>query len=96
MLDLNINPERPLEELTGSNYGIVRQILGRVHCMSPVQEQLRECRPKDFRRVPVALRRGWVLCALQTIEENRDLFCSVMRGSGRTVSRNLNHLRNPA
>lgn len=72
-----INPDRPVEELRGDNRGIVRQILGRVHVMTPIKEQLRECRPKGLAKVPVELRRGWVLCALSTIAEYRSTFIGV-------------------
>lgn len=75
---MRINRKRPIERLTGSNRGITRMRLGNVHCMSSTLEQARKVRPKNMRSVPVALRRGWVLCVLQTIKENRKLYRTVM------------------
>lgn len=74
-----VNPERPVEELTGSNRGIVRQILARTHCMTPVLKAARECRPARMRTVPVALRRGWVKCVMDTLAEYRGTFTGVMQ-----------------
>jgi hypothetical protein len=78
---MNINPTRPIEDLTGNNQGIVRQILGRCHCCSPILKLAREARPKGMRTVPVALRRGWAKCVIETNKEQRDLYVSVMRGA---------------
>jgi len=65
---------RPVTRLSGSNRGIVRTRLGNIHCMTPIREQLKHARPKKFRSVPAALRRGWVLCVLETIQEYRGTF----------------------
>ena len=73
-----INPNRPVEELTGDNRGIVRQILGRCHCMRRSLDLARECRPKGMRRVPAALRRGWALCLLETLAEYRSTYIGVV------------------
>lgn len=77
---MNINANRPLEELVGDNRGIVRQILGRCHCCRPVMELAREARPKGMRSVPVALRRGWAKCVIETIAEYRETYFAVMTG----------------
>ena len=71
---------RPIEELVGVNRGCTRQRLGNIHCGAPLREQLRHARPDGVRKAPPALRRGWVLCVLQTVEENRDLYRFVMNG----------------
>lgn len=81
MMKITINPNRPIEELVGENYGIVRMRLGNIHVMTSVKEQLRHARPKGMRRVPVALRRGWALCVLETISEYRSTYLHVMKGS---------------
>ena len=77
---MRINTDRPIEELTGSNYGIVRQRLGNIHVMTPILAQARHARPAGMRNVPVALRRGWALCVLQTIHEYRGTFHAVTTG----------------
>lgn len=68
---------RPVENLVGDNRGMVRFRLGQIHCMTPVKEQLRECRPRNMRKAPPELRRGWVLCVLETIAEYRGTFVGV-------------------
>ena len=78
---MTINPDRPIEKLVGNNYGIVRQRLANVHVMTPILEQAREARPRGMRSVPVALRRGWALCVLETIEEYRGTYTAVVTGS---------------
>jgi hypothetical protein len=78
---MTINNARPVEELVGSNYGIVRMRLGNIHCCESLLTQARHARPKGMRSVPVALRRGWVKCVLETVAENRGLYRSVMYGA---------------
>lgn len=46
--------------------------------MSPLHEQLRHARPGSLRPYPVALRRGWVACVLETVAEHRRTFIGVM------------------
>jgi hypothetical protein len=77
---MTINPNRPIEELRGSNRGIVRQILGRVHCCSSRLTAARAARPRNFRKVPVELRRGWAKCVIDTMAEYRVTFDYVMSG----------------
>lgn len=77
---MKINKNRPVEPLTGDNYGIVKHILGNVHCMSPIKEQLKRARPPKIRQVPPKLRRGWVQTCLEIIKENRELYTSVTTG----------------
>lgn len=76
-----INPTRPMEQLVGSNYGIVRQRLANVHCMTRIREQLRLVRPKRMRDYPVQLRRGWALCALEAIAQYRSTYIGVSFGA---------------
>ena len=77
---MTINPDRPVEELTGLNRAIVRQRLGNIHCMSSLLEQARHARPKNMRGVPVELRRGWVKCVIDTMAEYQDTFVAVTTG----------------
>lgn len=77
---MNINPTRPVEELTGNNRGITRQRLGNIHVMTPILAQCRQVRPLNMRTMPVELRRGWVKCVLDTIEEYRGTYVAVMTG----------------
>jgi hypothetical protein len=76
---MKINPDRPVEELTGDNRAIVRQILGRIHCMESVLDAAHEARPKGgMRGIPVALRRGWAKCVLDTLAEYRSTYIGVV------------------
>lgn len=79
-MSIKINPDRPVEDLVGDNRGIVRQILGRVHCMTHPLKAAKQARPKNMRKVPVALRRGWAKCVLETLNEYRSTYLYVMRG----------------
>ena len=79
---MKVNPNRPVEELVGPNRGITRELLGNVHCMRRVLDQAREVRPYGgLRAYPVELRRGWALCVLQTIRENRSCYIGVVTGN---------------
>ncbi len=78
---MNINHNRPIEKLVGDNRGIVRQILGRTHCMSTPLTAARAARPRGMRNVPIALRRGWALCVLETLAEYRGEYVAVMTGN---------------
>lgn len=68
------------EPLVGNNRGIVRQRLGCIHCCSSVLEAARHARPNGMRSVPVALRRGWVKCVIDTMEEYKSTYAAVMLG----------------
>jgi hypothetical protein len=78
---MKIDHTKPIEELVGDNYGIVKMRLGNVHCMTSVLSQARLVRPQNIHLAPVALRRGWVLCVLECIAENRSGFvaCTTLR-----------------
>ena len=75
---MQINPNRPVEELIGDNRGIVRMKLGNIHCMTSVLDAARECRPRNMRDVPVELRRGLAKCIMDTLAEYRGTFVGVM------------------
>ena len=76
-----VNPNRPVEELVGANRGIVRQRLANIHCMTSILGQARAARPRSLRSIPVALRRGWALCVLQSASEFRGTFVAVTSGN---------------
>ena len=78
---MKIDESKPLENLVGDNRGIVRMRLANLHCMTPVLEQARAVRPKRMRDVPVALRRGWAKCVLETVAEYRKTYVEVMTRS---------------
>lgn len=86
---LRINPSRPLEELLGVNRGIVRQKLGRVHCMTDWREAYRDIRRgiidragvDAWRDYPLALRRGLAKCVHDTLAEFRGTYVAVMSGN---------------
>ena len=77
---MNINKDRPLEELDGPNARIIRHKLGWIHCCTPLKEAFRECRPKGMRKMPVALRRGWVKFVADTHQANFNEFAAVTSG----------------
>ncbi len=79
---MRIDTGKPLEELVGTNRGIVRQRLGNIHCMTHPIAAARICRPRNMRRAPVALRRGWALCVLETLHEYRSTYVAVTSGRG--------------
>ena len=81
-MKIRINKDRQIEELLGQNYGITRQIVCRMHIGDSVLKVARAARPGPMRgKVPVALRRGWVKCVIQTHLENRKLYADVMNGT---------------
>lgn len=53
---------------------------GRTHCMSSKLAAARAARPKGMRKMPVALRRGWAKCVVDTLAEYRGLYIAVNRG----------------
>jgi hypothetical protein len=75
-----INPARPFEELRGVNAAIVSMRLGNCHCMMPLRDQLRLARPKTFKGVPPALRRGWVKYVCDEVKTLREMFGYVNGG----------------
>ena len=75
---MTINPSRPVEDLVGSNRGIVRQRLGCFHVGNSYLAAARHARPKGMRKVPPALRRGWAKCVLETWNEYRATYRAVM------------------
>lgn len=83
MNTLRINPDRPIERLTGSNRGIVRIRIGNMHVMTPFLEVVRACRPKNIREASPALRRGLILEVHETLSEYRSTFLHVMTGKSR-------------
>lgn len=82
MKPLYINPARPLEELTGQNYGILCQKLARIHCCTGWREAYRDIRSgiRNWHSVPVALRRGLAKCVFDTLAEYRGTYLAVMTG----------------
>ena len=76
---MKINPDRPLEDLVGDNRGIVRMRLGNVHVARSYLHAARESRPRNMRLMPVALRRGWAKCVLETWNEYRGTYNAVMK-----------------
>lgn len=81
MNQTRINPLRPLEELTGENRGIVRMRLGNVHLSNTLLHAARQARPPNMRSYPVALRRGWAKCVIDTWGEYRNTWVAVLTGN---------------
>lgn len=80
MLNLRIDPERPIEELAGTNRRHVRWKLGNMHCMTPLSEAVRKCRPTNVSEASPALRRGLIKCVVDTLNEYRGTFLAVTGG----------------
>lgn len=87
---MKINANRPLEELIGNNRRMVRLRLGRLHCGRSVLSLARECRNRNndghktepWRKlVPVAIRRGWAKCVIETVSEYRSTWIAVRSGN---------------
>jgi len=72
-----INPNQPVEELVGMNYGIIRQRLANTHIGQSTLELCRIARPGPMKNIPVELRRGWAKCVLETIAEYRSTWIDV-------------------
>lgn len=80
-ISYHVDHRREVEDLVGANRGIVRQKLGREHCMTGVLAAARICKPKSLKRIPRELRRGWVKCIIDTLSEYRATYFSVMAGA---------------
>ena len=74
---------KPVEELRGNNRGIVRIKIGNMHCLTPTTEVIRTVRDSicNWAIVPKPLRRGFILCCLEKLKEDRDLFNYVSKGA---------------
>jgi len=80
--DIFISRSRPLEELVGINRRVIRYKLGNLHVSHTLRAALKHARPNGMRngKCTVALRRGWVLCVIQTWREYQNTYCTVMSG----------------
>lgn len=78
---MRIDTSKPLDELIGANRGIVRQILGRIHCCTAPLAAARQVWPKGMRGKPKAIRRGLAKCILDTLREYRTMYFDVMTGN---------------
>lgn len=76
-MNILISEKRPIEELVGANRGIVRQRIGNLHCMMRLIEVVREVRPSGLRKAPPSLRRGFVKCVADTLDEYRATYFDV-------------------
>jgi hypothetical protein len=72
---------RPFEPLRGENRAITRQRLANQHIAQPIRVLLRAARPNGIMAAPPELRRGWVLCCLETIAEYRSTWKAVDTGN---------------
>jgi hypothetical protein len=75
-----VSPNRPIEELIGENFGIVRMRLGNHHAGCSLLSAARCARPRNMRRAPVALRRGWVKRVAETWADNRETYLYAITG----------------
>lgn len=73
---------KPIEELIGNNRGIVRLKLGHIHCCTRPIDAIREIKStiRNWNDIPKPLRRGFILCCLQTLNEYKQTYISVMNG----------------
>jgi len=80
---IRINPDRPIEELSGDNRGMVHLFVDRCHVGESILTIAREARP-DRATIQAAspeLRRGWALCVISRHLENRQTYVDVMGGT---------------
>ena len=80
---MNINPNRPIEKLVGVNHFITKKRVDRCHISLSLLQVAREARPTNMRKAPPSLRRGWVLCVMETHQANQGLFYQVVKGFGK-------------
>lgn len=93
---MNINPAKPIEELIGDNRGIVRMILGNVHCSCPLSYAARAVYSKlcakrretagltlrgALAEYPRPLRRGLALCIVETWDEYTQQYREIRYGT---------------
>lgn len=79
---MRVDPKRPMEKLVGDNYGVVRLRCRNMHVNTPFRVAARECRPKNIRSAPPALRRGLLLAVMECLAENRAEYRAVMFPGG--------------
>jgi hypothetical protein len=77
---ININPAKPIEELIGDNAGVMRMKIGRISVLKSDLAIIRKLWNKRIHYAPKELRRGWIKCALENIQADRDLYNRVMSG----------------
>ena len=79
---LRINNQKPIEPMQSDNERVIRLKVGSLHCMLSNLSIVRKLWNRNVKNAPKELRRGWIKCVLETHRQNRDLYLSVMRGTG--------------
>ena len=79
---LRINNSKPIELMQCDNERVIRLKVGSLHCMLPNLTIVRKLWNSRVKNAPKELRRGWIKCVLETHHSNRELYLSVMRGTG--------------
>lgn len=74
---------KPIEELTGDNYGVVRMKLGNIHCCTRPIDAIRDIQNgiKNWDDIPQPLKRGFYLCIIETLAEYRQTYVDVVSGN---------------
>ena len=79
---LRINDQKPIELMQNDNERVIRLKVGSIHCMKSDLSTVRKLWNSRVKNAPKELRRGWIKCVLETHHSNRELYLSVMRGTG--------------
>ena len=70
---------RPFTPLGRLNLDLIQLRLGRLHLSHSLKSAFLRCRPKNMRRVPVGLRRGWVHAVATTWKAQQAEYLAVMK-----------------
>ena len=79
---LRIDNSKPIELMIGDNERVIKLKVGSLHSMLSNLSVVRKLWNKRVHHAPKELRRGWIKCVLETHRQNRDLYLTVLRGTG--------------
>jgi len=79
---LRINDQKPIELMQNDNERVIRLKVGSHHCMKSDLSIVRKLWNKNIKMASKELKRGWIKCVLETHHQNRDLYLTVLRGTG--------------
>ena len=72
-----VDTMKPIEHLIGPNYHQTRWRLGNIHCFTSYTDAIREL-SVGLSTIPAELRRGFIYCIVDTLNEYRQTYCDVM------------------
>lgn len=79
---LRINTSKPIELMQSDNERVIRLKVGSLHCTLSNISIVRKLWNRNVKNATKELRRGWIKCVLETHRQNRELYLSVIRGTG--------------